>query len=98
MFCCVWEYHVLPDHLAEFEAAYGAEGDWAELFRREPGYLRTELLRDNDDRTRFLTIDYWESRSSYESFQSQFHEAYKELDSRFENLTSREKFVGHFSV
>jgi hypothetical protein len=32
--------------LWEFESRYGPEGDWAQLFRRAPGYHGSELLRD----------------------------------------------------
>ena len=98
MFCCVWEYHVHADHLAEFEACYGTEGHWAELFRRAPGYLRTELFRDHDDLTRFMTIDYWESHGSYKAFRDQFKAEYEALDSRFEDLTTSEELIGCFSV
>ena len=97
VYCRIWEYRVRADHLAEFEAGYGADGDWAELFRRASGYLRTELFRDHDDLTRFLTIDYWESRGSYESFRSRFNADYEALDSRFEDLTTSENLVGCFS-
>jgi heme-degrading monooxygenase HmoA len=52
----------------EFERAYGAEGEWAEFFRRGHGYIGTELLRDVETLGRYLVIDRWESREAYNEF------------------------------
>jgi hypothetical protein len=50
----VWEYQVAADHIDAFLAAYGAEGDWARLFRTGRGFLGTELFRRTDDEARFV--------------------------------------------
>ena len=42
----IWEYTVRPERVAEFEQAYGPDGEWVRLFRRAGGYVRTELHRD----------------------------------------------------
>jgi len=55
----VWEFRVRPERLSEFLSAYAPGGDWDLLFRRGEGFLSTELLRDERDETRFLTIDRW---------------------------------------
>jgi hypothetical protein len=44
MIAILWRYRVKPEHRGDFERAYGPDGDWANLFRRHPGYLGTELL------------------------------------------------------
>ena len=46
MFMIIWEYIVAESHEAEFERIYGAAGDWEQLFKKDWGYLGTELLRD----------------------------------------------------
>jgi heme-degrading monooxygenase HmoA len=59
---------------AEFERAYGPNGDWAEFFRTGRGYVGTELLREVENPGRYLVIDRWESREAFERF-SQEHQA-----------------------
>jgi heme-degrading monooxygenase HmoA len=51
-----------------FERVYGAEGEWAEFFRRGRGYVGTELLKDVEQPGRYLVIDRWESRDTYNFF------------------------------
>jgi len=51
-----------------FEAAYGADGEWAQFFRQGQGYIGTELLRDLEEPDRYLVIDRWESAEAYNAF------------------------------
>jgi hypothetical protein len=46
MFVILWEFEVKPGCEQSFESAYGPEGAWTQLFRRDPGYLKTLLLKD----------------------------------------------------
>jgi len=41
MFVVVWQFEVAEEKIAGFEAAYSAEGSWAQLFRTSPGYQGT---------------------------------------------------------
>ena len=80
----------------EFERAYGAGGEWASLFRGAPGYLRTELLRDQGNPLRFLTIDHWTSEAAFSEFKQRREEEFRALDARGEMLTTRETELGRF--
>jgi heme-degrading monooxygenase HmoA len=53
---------------AEFEAAYGPEGDWAGFFKTGQGYIGTELLRDVEQPGRYLVVDRWDSADAYNAF------------------------------
>ena len=94
----VWEYLVRPDAVDDFESAYGPDGDWVRLFRRHEGYVRTELLRDLDDPTRYLTVDSWTSRAAYEAFRESAAADFAALDARCERLTLRETPLSRFAV
>jgi quinol monooxygenase YgiN len=96
MYCYIWEYIVRRDRIAEFQAAYGPEGPWVELFMRDPAYLRTELLRDLDDPLRFVTIDCWVDKSSCDAFRRRVDHEFGAIDARCEALTERETFLGDF--
>jgi len=87
----VWDYAVLSEHVAAFTAIYGADGQWAELFRQGHGYLGTQLYRSVDLPGRFLTVDSWTDEASWLSFLDRFRPAYLALDARTQNLTVEER-------
>ena len=89
----LWEFRVKPGCEAAFEAAYGSEGDWARLFRRDPAFRGTELLRVATARG-YLTIDRWASRAAFESFQKRHRKEYEALDRMLAKLTERETPLG----
>jgi quinol monooxygenase YgiN len=96
MIHAIWEFRVLPEYVAEFEVNYRPTGAWAQLFRRSPGYRGTELLRDQEDPLRFVTIDKWDDRVSYKAIKEEPEYAF--LDARCEQLTTSERLIGIFEV
>jgi heme-degrading monooxygenase HmoA len=98
MHVIVWEFTVPSEHRRAFEQAYGPEGDWAVLFRTAPGYLGTELLRDEQTAGRYLTIDRWETGEDFALFTKSSGPAYAALDRKFEGLTARELKIGAFAM
>ena len=94
MYVIIWEYQVQAARLIEFEKFYRSNGAWAELFRKAPGYISTELLHDATNPQRFITIDRWDSAESYEAFHSQFKKEYETLDAQCEGLTEHETLLG----
>ena len=96
MYEIVWEYEVRAELVAAFAALYGAEDDWARLFRRGDGYVETRLYRDTARPMLYLTIDRWVSRAAYEAFVQTAGPDYAALDRRGDALTVRERRVGAF--
>jgi len=96
MYIYVWEYQVHPDHSAEFESSYGAKGEWVNLFQRHPAYIRTELLKDQKDPLRFMTIDRWISREQYLAFREEFRNEFDAIDAKCEAFSIKELFLGDF--
>lgn len=90
MFLTVWKFVVREEHLADFIEHYGPHGTWAELFRRDPAYIRTELQREG--RT-FLTRDYWQSEEAYNGFRETHAAEYAALDRELEAFTEYEAEV-----
>jgi heme-degrading monooxygenase HmoA len=93
-----WEYEVRPGQTAAFEDLYGADGEWARLFHQADGYIETLLLRDTDQPTRYLTIDRWHSRATYEAYVRAAGPAYDALDRRGDALIVRERRLGAFGA
>jgi quinol monooxygenase YgiN len=98
MLFIVWQFRVRPERLSEFLSAYSPGGDWERLFRRGEGFLSAELLRDERDETRFLTIDRWASREARDRFLVRFRDEYDALDRKCEDLTLEETVIGDFSI
>lgn len=96
MFVVLWMFEAKAGAEDDFARVYGPDGDWARLFRRSPGYLETQLVRDAQMAQRFLTIDRWASRRAFEEFKASCQAEYDALDARCEPLTRSERLIGHF--
>lgn len=98
MFVVVWQFEVAEGKIAQFEAAYGPEGSWAQLFRNSPKYRGTELLRDAYATGNYLTIDRWASEEDFRAFRKEHDTEYEALDRGCDALTAKETRVGAYTV
>ncbi len=96
-YCYIWEFVVKDGSNAVFEMFYGPDGHWVELFRRGPGHLKTDLIRDRSNPQRYLTIDHWRRREDYCEFRRVFDADFEALDKHCEDLTVRETKIGEFT-
>jgi len=76
--------------------AYGPEGEWARLFRRDKRYLGTRLLSEVGAEPVYVTMDCWESREAYEEFQERWVAEYAAVDKKCQELTAKERKIGEF--
>jgi heme-degrading monooxygenase HmoA len=98
MFVVVWQFEVAEEKIAAFEAAYGSEGSWAQLFRTSTRYQGTELLRDAYVPGSYLTIDRWASEGDFRAFRKEHDKEYEKLDRMCDALTAKETRIGAFTV
>ncbi|MEJ8569381.1 antibiotic biosynthesis monooxygenase family protein [Elongatibacter sediminis] len=96
-FQSIWTYEIDGRYRTEFLVAYGSTGSWVELFRQCAGYIGTELKQDTANPDRFLTIDRWQSQSTFAAMKQTIGDAYRELDARCEAYTLSEHHVGFFA-
>lgn len=94
----VWEFRIRQEQESEFIRHYGPDGAWARFFRGGEGYIRTELVKDVAEASRFLTLDYWQSQSQFKKFREQNLAEYERLDKEFEGLTEKETRLGSFWI
>lgn len=92
----LWQFRPPPAQEAAFKTAYGPDGDWAQLFRRDSGFLGTELWRGEEGS--FLTVDHWQDSAAFERFQRDAVEAYRALDRQLEGIAGEEIFLGAFDA
>ncbi len=98
MFVVVWRFEIAEEKRAAFEAAYGPDGAWAQLFRSSPRYLGTELLRDAYVPGAYLTIDRWASEDGFRAFRKEHDRQYEKLDRECDALTMRETRIGAYTA
>jgi heme-degrading monooxygenase HmoA len=98
MFVIVWQFDIAEEKIAQFEAAYGSDGAWAQLFLRSPEYQGTELLRDAYVPGRYLTIDRWTSEEAFRGFRKDHDADYESLDRTCDALTRHETRIGAYMV
>jgi heme-degrading monooxygenase HmoA len=91
----IWTYDVPPDAADNFIAAYGAHGDWAQLFTKGDGFIGVELYRDGHT---FVSIDRWLSEDAFNAFQAAFGDQYKALDAKLAHLSRSQTRIGAFKA
>ena len=74
MLALVFTYDVTDTD--EFERVYGPDGEWSRFFRDGRGYIGTELLRDVEQPGRYLVVDRWETRETYNAFVAEHRDEY----------------------
>lgn len=92
----VWEFTARAGRVKDFERHYTSDGPWAQLFRKNEGYHGTQLLRDAETECHYLTIDRWDSLSSYVAMHERFAKEYEELDRIGQQFTESEGRIGVF--
>ncbi|WP_421781876.1 antibiotic biosynthesis monooxygenase family protein [Kiloniella litopenaei] len=96
-YCFIWEFIVKEGENNHFEDIYGAEGDWVQLFTMGAGYIRSDLVQDQSDPQRYLTVDYWNREEDFHEFKKVFGQEYSALDQECEGLTVKERKIGEFT-
>lgn len=92
----LWQFTVPPENRDAFEAGYGSDGRWVDLFKQAEGFIETRLLKDADQPGVYLTIDRWESLSVFEAFKETYAAPYAAFDASFEGLASAEIRIGAY--
>lgn len=94
----IWEFHIRQSRRKRFEEIYGPRAAWAEFFRKDKHYLRTELFRDPRNPLRYWTLDLWTARAAYQAFKKRYADAYETIDRECKDLTTRESLIGYFEA
>jgi len=96
MFLILWEFEVKPGDELAFETAYGQDGPWVQLFRRDPHFRQTKLLKDPSRSRAYFTLDFWDSEHDYHRFKQTNQVAYGSINKTTEPLTIGERNLGCF--
>jgi len=94
MIATIWQYRVPLAYTHLFERTYGPAGDWAALFARISGYRGTELLKIDDERNAYLSIDRWDDEAAYRTAMQCLEWDRAMLDDKCDDMTSEETWLG----
>ena len=86
------------EQVSVFEGHYASTGTWAMFFQKSRAYRGTLLLRDPSVANRYVTIDVWDSRESYEAFRKEHAAKYEEIDRLCAEFTVSEREIGMFEL
>lgn len=93
----VREFRVVERREQDFEEVFRRESIWEELLRRSLGFLKSELYRDSDERSRYEVFDYWRSHEDFEDCRQERQQEIERFRSLFlDGLIERETFLGGF--
>src|SRR5918993_784349 len=98
MIAIMWQFEVKAGKEKEFEALYGAAGDWTTLNRPTRSYLGTSFLRDQARPSRYMVIEYWSEMLVYEQHRAYRSDMIDSLEQRREALVDSVEPLGVFSA
>jgi quinol monooxygenase YgiN len=98
MIAIVWQFEIHPGCETEFEAFYGADGDWTAANRHSRSYLGSSFLRDQNRATRYLMIEYWSEMLVYEQHKAYRNNQMQQLLARRNELVASVEPMGIFTA
>lgn len=98
MIAVVWQFQVKPGKQQEFEAFFGADGEWAAAARRSRSFLGSSFLRDQARDTHYLLTEYWSEMVVYEQHRTRRSAAMARLEERREALCESVLPLGVFAA
>lgn len=98
MIAIMWQFEVKDGREDEFEALYGADGDWTTLNRPTRSYLGSSFLRDQARPSRYVVIEYWSEMLVYEQHRSYRSDVIASLEQRRKALIDSVEPLGVFSA
>ena len=66
MIAIMWQFDVKSGREAEFEEFYGVRGEWTAMNRHARSYLGSSFLRDQNQPSKYILIEYWSEMLVYE--------------------------------
>ena len=66
MIAIMWQFDVKAGREADFELLYGVDGEWTAINRKSRSYLGSSFLRNQNQPSRYIVIEYWSEMLVYE--------------------------------
>ena len=97
MFVVIWQFEVTEENQRGFEAAYGPEGEWAQLFRSSPITVGPNCCATPMFRT-YVTIDRWASEDAFRAFRKEHDAGLREDGPSLRRAHRQETRIGAYTA
>ena len=98
MIAIMWQFDVKDGREAAFEELYGVEGAWTALSRHSRSYLGTSFLRNQNESSRYIVIEYWSEMIVYEEHKTYRSDAIASVEEQRTALVESVTPLGIFSA
>jgi len=98
MIAIMWQFDVKKGREKDFENLYGVDGDWTALNRQTRSYLGSSFLRDQNQSSRYLVIEYWSEMLVYEQHRASRSAMIDSIEARRAELIDVVEPLGIYSA
>jgi len=98
MIAIMWQFDVKKGREKDFENLYGVDGDWTALNRQTRSYLGSSFLRDQNQSSRYLVIEYWSEMLVYEQHRASRSAMIDSIEARRAELIEVVEPLGIYSA
>lgn len=98
MIAVMWQFDVKPGREDEFEKVYGVDGEWTRLNRQARSYLGSSFLRDQNQPSRYVVIEYWSELLASEQAKPSRKKALLDIEARRSPLINAVEPLGIFTA
>ena len=98
MIAIMWRFDVLNGREAEFEEFYGADGEWTAANRLTRSYIGSSFLRNQNQPSRYIVIEYWSEMVVNEQHRAYRSDAVTSLEARRSALVTAAEPLGIFTA
>jgi len=98
MVAIMWRFAVKNGREAEFEQLLGAEGEWSVMNRQTRSYLGSSFLREQNQPSRYVLIEYWSEMVVSEQHRAYRSDAIASLEERRDALVESVEPLGIYSA
>jgi hypothetical protein len=98
MIAIIWQFGVKRGKEAAFEQFFGADGEWTAVNRHSRSYLGSSFLRDQNDGSRYVMVEYWSEMLVYEQHKTYRSDTFATLEARRDELINTVEPLGVFSA
>ena len=99
MVAIMWQFAVKSGHEAEFEQLFSTDGEWSVMNRRtRNSILGGSFLRDQNQSSRYILIEYWRMMVVHERHRAYRSDAITSLEKRRDELVESVEPLGIFTA
>jgi hypothetical protein len=98
MVAIMWQFAVKNGRETEFEQLLGTDGEWNVMNRQTRSFLGSSFLRDQNNPSRYLIIEYWSEMIVSEQHRVYRSDAIDSLERRRDELVESLEPLGVFTA